>query len=321
MPKRDTIVAFPEIAAVPAATRGKQVKGLEHVQKYLNRFGYLAEKEVCEAGVLDDTTAKMLKRYQRKHGLKETGQFDAATRESMTTTRCGLRDMNNGIDFATTCSWGRCNLTFAFDVGTNDIPLQGEFQAVRNALATWASVVNFTFTEVAPNANPDVLIGWRPANDPDHSMVGGVLAHADFPPGCSVVTNNLPKPVHFDDTEHTWNIGAAPNTFDVETVALHEFGHILGLAHSNVAGAVMFPTVSSNFTKRALTQDDIDGVRSLYPGCGTPVTPIGPFTAITPFTTFTPTTIITPITTFTPITPSPPSSRSPRSRRLHRLRR
>ena len=148
------------------------------------------------------------------------------------------------------------------------------------------------------------LIGWRPANDPDHSMVGGVLAHADFPPGCSVVTNFLPKPVHFDDSEHTWNIGAAPNTFDVETVALHEFGHILGLAHSNVAGAVMFPTVSSNFTKRALTQDDIDGVRSLYPGCGTPVTPIvGPFTAITPFTNFTPTTIVTPITTFTPIVP------------------
>ncbi len=56
MPKRDTIVAFPEIAAVPAATRGKQVKGLEHVQKYLNRFGYIAEMEICEAGVLDDMT-------------------------------------------------------------------------------------------------------------------------------------------------------------------------------------------------------------------------------------------------------------------------
>jgi matrixin/putative peptidoglycan binding protein len=303
MAKRDTIVAFPEIAAVPTVARGKQAKGFEFVQKYLNRFGYLAEREIADAGVLDNTTSTLLKRFQRKHGLKETGQFDSATREAMTTTRCGLPDMSNGVDFATTCAWNRCNLTFAFDVGTNDIPLQGEFQAVRNAFSTWASVVNFTFTEVAPGANPDVLIGWRPANDPDHNMVGGVLAHADFPPGCSVVTNTLPKPVHFDDTEHTWNIGAAPNTFDVETVALHELGHILGLAHSNVAGSVMFPSVSSNFTKRALTQDDIDGIRSLYPGCGTPIIPIGPITAITPLTAITPMTLITPITTITPITP------------------
>ena len=304
MPQRDTIVAFPEIAAVPTTpTRGRQIPGLEHVQKYLNRFGYKAEMELCEAGVLDDMTSTMLRRYQRQNALPETGVFDDATRDSMTTTRCGLKDMNNGVDFAVTCAWNRCNFTFAFDVGTNDIGAAAEFQAVRNAFGTWAGVVNFTFTEVAPTANPDILIGWRPANDPDHSMVGGVLAHADFPPGCSVVTNFLPKPVHFDDTEHTWNIGAAPNTFDVETVALHEIGHILGLAHSNVAGSVMFPSVSSNFTKRALTQDDIDGIRSLYPGCGTPLTPIGPITAITPITLISPITNITPITTITPITP------------------
>ena len=81
MPKRDTIVAFPEIAAVPTSTRGKQTKGLEFVQKFLNRFGYLAEPEIAEAGLHDDMTATMLKRYQRKHGMKETGQFDGATRE------------------------------------------------------------------------------------------------------------------------------------------------------------------------------------------------------------------------------------------------
>src|SRR5215510_7223528 len=112
MPKRDTIVAFPEIAAVPTATRGKQTKGLEFVQKYLNRFGYMAEMEIADAGVLDDMTSVMLRRYQQRHALPQTGVFDAATKQSMTTTRCGLPDMNNGIDFATTCSWGRCNITF-----------------------------------------------------------------------------------------------------------------------------------------------------------------------------------------------------------------
>jgi Matrixin len=96
-------------------------------------------------------------------------------------------------------------------------------------------------------------------------MVGAVLAHADFPPGCSVVTSALPKPLHFDDTEATWCIGAVPDQFDVETVALHELGHILGLQHSSIGGSVMFATVSSNLTKRALTADDIAGIRALYP--------------------------------------------------------
>ena len=96
------------------------------------------------------------------------------------------------------------------------------------------------------------------------SMVGGTLAHADFPPPCGVVTNTLPKPVHFDDSEHTWSDGAVANAFDIETVALHEIGHILGLGHTTVNGAVMFPTVKSNFTLRVLQNDDRDGIRSLY---------------------------------------------------------
>ena len=99
-----------------------------------------------------------------------------------------------------------------------------------------------TFTEVERTPVPDVLIDWRPANDPDHSMVGGIIAHADFPPGCGVITNSLPRPLHFDDTEMQWNVGAAPNTYDMETVALHEIGHILGLQHSDLTATVMFPS-------------------------------------------------------------------------------
>ena len=157
------------------------------------------------------------------------------------------------------------SLTFAFEDGTNDVGGSAEFQAVRNAFATWAAAVPVVFTETAAAQNPDIAIDWRPANDPDHSMVGGVLAHADFPPACGVITNTLPKPVHFDDSEHQWVIGAVAGGFDVETVALHELGHILGLQHSNVAGSVMFASVSSNSTKRALTADDLGGIRQLYP--------------------------------------------------------
>ncbi len=255
---------FATIATVDPTKKGAKNKELIHVQDFLQRFGYLEESSY-KPSELDNRTSEALKKYQRANGKQATGEFNTATREQMATHRCGHPDMSSGIDFATQCAWDKNQLTFAFDNGTNDIGGSGEFQAVRNAFQTWADVTSLTFTEVALNANPDIVIDWRQANDPDHSMVGGVLAHADFPPGCSVVTNTLPKPVHFDDEEHAWSNGAVSNAFDVETVALHEIGHILGLAHSNVSGAVMFASVSSNFTKRDLTADDISGIQSLYP--------------------------------------------------------
>ncbi len=260
----DEVQAFPQIAELKPVRKGQRQDGLEHVQEFLSRFGYVPAPDAPARGVLDDATAEALTRFQRFMNLPESGEFDERTRRLMTTPRCAMPDLSRGVEFATTCSWQQSEITYAFDTGTADVPGNTEFQAVRNAFGTWAAVIPVTFREVGVNDSPNVRIGWRPASDPDLSMVGGTLAHADFPPGCGVVTNTLPKPVHFDDEEHTWSVGAVVGAFDVETVALHEIGHILGLAHSNVTGAVMAPTIGSNLTKRALTQDDISGVQSLY---------------------------------------------------------
>ena len=252
---------FTEIARLALAHRGEQRRGLSAVQDFLTRFGYLGADDFTP-DTLDGATEKALASYQAWMGEPITGDFDEATRRQMTTHRCGLPDLRDGVAFATTCPWDRQRLTFAFDTPTSDSV--GEFAAVRRAFATWSSVVPLTFVEVGTDDDPDFFVDWRPANDPDHSMVGGVLAHADFPPGCSVITNSLPKPLHFDDSEHLWVNGAVVNGFDIETVALHEIGHLIGLAHSNVSGSVMFPTVSDDFTKRALTADDITGAQDLY---------------------------------------------------------
>ena len=263
MPEK-TVEPFAAIKAAPSLSRGEEDPGFGVVQDFLQRFGYLNGGSFSEAR-LDDPTAEALARYQEYYGLPETGVLDEPTRERMMTHRCGMPDLDNGVAFSTRCAWEHPNLTFAFEDGTNDVAGNAELQAVRNAFGTWAAAVPLVFTETGATQNPDNTIDWRPAIDPDHSMVGGVLAHADFPPGCAVVTNSLPKPVHFDDSEHLWAVGAVAGGFDVETVALHELGHILGLQHTNVAGSVMFPSVSANTTKRALTADDLGGIRQLYP--------------------------------------------------------
>lgn len=55
----------------------------------------------------------------------------------------------------------------------------------------------------------------------------------------------------------------------IEDVATHEFGHGLGLGHSSVSGATMYPTMSlCSQNWRSLEADDIAGVEYLYPPGG-----------------------------------------------------
>lgn len=233
-------------------------------QSFLERYGYVKTSSP-RAAPTEQATRKAIARYQTRHGLPVTGSLDAVTQDAIAAPRCGLPDLRNGLAFTTACAWDRMALSFAFQNTTLDIPGTAEYDAVRRAFTTWAAAKPFRFAEVAPGANPDILIEWRNANDPDLDMRGSALAHADFPPKCGVLTKTLPRPLHFDDSEHRWWVFAAPNTVDLESVTLHEIGHILGLQHSSVRLAVMFDSFLEGSTRRRLHQDDLDGLEALYP--------------------------------------------------------
>ena len=265
-----------KLRSLPLLGLGEAAEGFETVKGFLERFGYLAQPQQApdrrsraprRSASLDESTSMALLKYQAMHTLPLSGEFDELTRSMMSRARCGFPDIDpaTGVAFSTTCAWGKDNLTFAFDAATNDVGGDEEFNAVRRAFATWSAAVQIAFREVGTGDSPDILISWTPANCGDTSMVGGVLAHADYPPGCGFYGNALPRPLHFDDQEHAWCIGTVADQYDVETIALHEIGHLLGLSHSSVAGAVMFPTVSANATNRVLTADDVEGIRRLYP--------------------------------------------------------
>ncbi len=77
----------------------------------------------------------------------------------------------------------------------------------------------------------------------------------------------------------TWNSYRGPTQssttvgHDLQRVALHELGHVLGLDHPDEAGQIVTPTpiMNSRVTSTdALTDDDIAGARSLYGPPGVP---------------------------------------------------
>ena len=89
---------------------------------------------------------------------------------------------------------------------------------------------------------------------------GGVLAHAFYPQDGRA---------HFDEDEtYTHKTDSGVNLL---WVAVHEFGHSLGLYHTGVHGAIMYPYYTGYVPNMQLHSDDIAGIQSLY---GTSYSPL-----------------------------------------------
>jgi hypothetical protein len=53
--------------------------------------------------------------------------------------------------------------------------------------------------------------------------------------------------------------------YDIDGIMAHEVGHVIGIGHSNVVGATMYPSVSAcNTGNRTLATDDVNAKNDLY---------------------------------------------------------
>lgn len=112
-------------------------------------------------------------------------------------------------------------------------------------------------------------------DDPEHVCNGNCLA-ATF---TGFFENRSDGTVRIFDADivtndsFAWTSTSEPDgclsEFFIEGVQVHETGHALGLGHTDVSGATMFPSVSAcNNGPASIEQDDIDGLNALFAGGG-----------------------------------------------------
>jgi hypothetical protein len=82
--------------------------------------------------------------------------------------------------------------------------------------------------------------------------------------GVTWSTSGRPEADMAINTRYAWSTGctAQPGAFDLQSVYLHENGHVAGLGHSTDLSAVMYPSYQT--ARCALAADDRNGIAALY---------------------------------------------------------
>ncbi|KAK2490305.1 hypothetical protein MC885_010181 [Smutsia gigantea] len=243
-------------------------ENMQLAQAYLNQFYSL---EIEGSHLVQSKNRSLIdgkiQEMQAFFGLTVTGKLDSNTLEVMKAPRCGVPDVSQyGY---TLPGWKKHNLTYRIMNYTPDMARADVEEAIQKGLEVWSKVTPLVFTKVS-KGTADIMVAFRTRV---HGRCPryfdgplGVLGHA-FPPGLG-----LGGDAHFDEDENWTKDGVGFNLF---LVAAHEFGHSLGLSHSNDHTALMFPNyISLDPSKYPLSQDDISGIQSIYGGL--PKTPAKP---------------------------------------------
>ncbi|KAI3842795.1 hypothetical protein MKX03_003674 [Papaver bracteatum] len=251
------------------------VIGLWELKKYFHRYGHLPDTNFTD--VLDGQFESAVTLYQSKLGLPLTGRLDSATLSQVMSPRCGVpdNDDHNKLQHTTKHyslitgrpTWNHSTVPFMLTYALLPKHIIGYIKlsdirvALEQAFSRWSSVIPVKFTETQDYKHANITIGFYYGDRRDGIPFDDrMLAVASGPRSAGAF-------LHFN-AAHTWavdfNSEKSKSAYDLETTAVHEIGHLLGLNHTSISEAVMWPYIGARTKHVNLALDDVNGAQALY---------------------------------------------------------
>lgn len=161
--------------------------------------------------------------------------------------------------------WANNTVEWWYNANNQPFTTEQAVEAISNATLAWQNISGIKFVYKG-------ITGQNLSNTADDKLVIGWLDAATFTKRFGHYSGYtaiwwLDAIV---DSEVSLNLGDQRMTADInhfQAIMTHEFGHIIGLDHSNDSASIMYAPYHTFEYQMTLRTDDVNAARSLYP-CG-----------------------------------------------------